>query len=484
LTSPIICWRTARTKVSRVPASSSVAGSSFAGIAEAKCCRPPSGVHAQPGGNGSTNACHSGSNACISDAKRTAPFRCAQYNGLIPTGSRAATKRPSRPAITNANMPLSSPSPATPRSSIRVGGHDEDLVLDGASAVAEVEVARLAVVADPPRGVVAVDGPGRQRADDLGPVERQRARRLGEELVVTEEHPEPADGRVEGGEAVARGVGEALGGREVDLALVAEHAVAADADRRRVQPAGSQLAVAGADHHVAGERDQPRDLRPVGREPGWHVGRHLVRPRLAHVAAERGLRQHQQPRALLAGARGMVRDARERRVDVAARAATASTRQVSAARSAGSMDSLDNRRGAPCGPRCKRIARILPRTDGDSRPMALLELVRPEPDWLAALEVAFTPPPGATERRQEPADGEVPEESRRISDELLWLRHAIEEPETSGLTPLPESAAVGMWDAEEGCLVRLCRLRDRKVLDAAGFLLHESEDEDALLADG
>jgi hypothetical protein len=38
-----------------------------------------------------------------------------------------------------------------------------------------------------------------------------------------------------------------------------------------------------------------------------------------------------------------------------------------------------------------------------------------------------------------------------------------------------------MWDAEEACLQRLCRLRDRKVLDAAGFLLHESEDPDELL---
>ena len=118
--------------------------------------------------------------------------------------------------------------------------------------------------------------------------------------------------------------------------------------------------------------------------------------------------------------------------------------------------------------------------------MALLELVRHEPDWLAALEVAFTLPPGTPERRgeEDPWEGEPPageEEPRRISDELLWLRHAIEEPTTSGLTPLPESAAVGMWDAEDACLRRLCRLRDRKVLDAAGFLLHEAQDRNALL---
>ena len=53
-------------------------------------------------------------------------------------------------------------------------------------------------------GCMAVGGPGRQRADDVGAVEGERARRLGEELVVTEQHPDPADRGVEGGEAVAR----------------------------------------------------------------------------------------------------------------------------------------------------------------------------------------------------------------------------------------------------------------------------------------
>jgi hypothetical protein len=38
-----------------------------------------------------------------------------------------------------------------------------------------------------------------------------------------------------------------------------------------------------------------------------------------------------------------------------------------------------------------------------------------------------------------------------------------------------------MWDAEDACLDRLCRLRDRQVLQAAGFLLHDSDDPNDLL---
>ena len=82
LTSPIICCSTARTSASRVPARSasrSVTGvGATSGTAEAKRTIPSSGVHAQPGGNGSTNDCHARSKACISEAKRTAPSRRAQ----------------------------------------------------------------------------------------------------------------------------------------------------------------------------------------------------------------------------------------------------------------------------------------------------------------------------------------------------------------------------------------------------------------------
>ncbi len=115
--------------------------------------------------------------------------------------------------------------------------------------------------------------------------------------------------------------------------------------------------------------------------------------------------------------------------------------------------------------------------------MALLELVGPKPDWMNALGVALALPPGVSERRADevgPALGAgepsapAEERPRRISDDLVWLRQALEEPVEHGLRPLEETAAVGAWEPDQkGPLGRLCRLRDRGVLDAAGFLLHE-----------
>ena len=109
----------------------------------------------------------------------------------------------------------------------------------------------------------------------------------------------------------------------------------------------------------------------------------------------------------------------------------------------------------------------------------MLELVRDKPDWLAALGVAMTRPPGVPERRKDddPWHPEgVEKRPRRIADDLAWLRQAFDEPQDNGLKPLPASAAVAAWDPEPACEQRLTRLRDRHVLDAAGFLLHESHD--------
>jgi hypothetical protein len=114
--------------------------------------------------------------------------------------------------------------------------------------------------------------------------------------------------------------------------------------------------------------------------------------------------------------------------------------------------------------------------------MALLELVNQSPDWLEALGVALTRPPGVPERRAEedPWSAEQTERPRRISDDLAWLRQAMDEPESHGLHGLEDTAAVAAWEPDPEAIARLGRLRDRRVLDAAGFLLHEDEDPSGL----
>jgi hypothetical protein len=107
--------------------------------------------------------------------------------------------------------------------------------------------------------------------------------------------------------------------------------------------------------------------------------------------------------------------------------------------------------------------------------MALLELVHPRPDWMEALGVALSRPPGVPERRagEDPWAGEAPDRPRRVSDDLAWLRQAIDEPENNGLRGLGDTAAVAAWETNGEAAARLDRLRERRVLDAAGFLLHD-----------
>lgn len=108
--------------------------------------------------------------------------------------------------------------------------------------------------------------------------------------------------------------------------------------------------------------------------------------------------------------------------------------------------------------------------------MPLLELVHQRPDWKEALGVALTRPPGVPERRagEDPwADDGSTDRPRRISDDLAWLRQAIDEPESNGLRGLGDTAAVAAWEIEGDVVPRLDRLRERRVLDAAGFLLHD-----------
>lgn len=112
--------------------------------------------------------------------------------------------------------------------------------------------------------------------------------------------------------------------------------------------------------------------------------------------------------------------------------------------------------------------------------MAILELVDPRPDWLAALAVALARPAGVPERRsgEDPWRPSPRGRPRRVSDDLAWFRDAMDEPGVNGLRPLADTASVAAWEAddEDGVIGgRLTRLRDRGVLQAAGFLLHEPD---------
>jgi hypothetical protein len=108
--------------------------------------------------------------------------------------------------------------------------------------------------------------------------------------------------------------------------------------------------------------------------------------------------------------------------------------------------------------------------------MAVLELVNARPDWMNALGIALTRPEGVPERRAQENPWETPasERPRRISDDLAWLRQAMDEPNEHGLRGVEDSAAVAAWEANPDAIEHLERLRERRVLDAAGFLLHDA----------
>ncbi len=113
--------------------------------------------------------------------------------------------------------------------------------------------------------------------------------------------------------------------------------------------------------------------------------------------------------------------------------------------------------------------------------MLTLELVAEQPDWVRGLRVALTRPPGVPERRadQDPWAPPPISRPRRISDDLGWLRAAMDGPAACGLHELEGTAAVAVWEArEEGAEPgeHLRRLDQRGVLGAAGFLLHDAPD--------
>jgi hypothetical protein len=113
--------------------------------------------------------------------------------------------------------------------------------------------------------------------------------------------------------------------------------------------------------------------------------------------------------------------------------------------------------------------------------MAILELVQPRPDWMGALGIALTRPPGVPERRGDedpwqPDTSAIAQRPRRISDDLAWFRQALDDPAAAGLKALDETASVAAWESADADLVaRLARLDERGILDAAGFMLHDPD---------
>jgi hypothetical protein len=68
-----------------------------------------------------------------------------------------------------------------------------------------------------------------------------------------------------------------------------------------------------------------------------------------------------------------------------------------------------------------------------------------------------------------------PARARRVTDDLAWLRVAFCNPELHGLHPLSHGRAVAAWVPDDDAVERLCRLRDRAILEAAGFRISEDE---------
>ncbi|MEA2171757.1 MAG: hypothetical protein QOF76_5057 [Solirubrobacteraceae bacterium] len=111
--------------------------------------------------------------------------------------------------------------------------------------------------------------------------------------------------------------------------------------------------------------------------------------------------------------------------------------------------------------------------------MVLLELGRTVPAWRAALEVALTRPPGMPERREgeDPWDPRPVRRPRRATDDLAWLRRAMDDPPGCGLQHVDDDdERIRVWEISDfAATAKLERLNVRGVLEAAGFELHHED---------
>lgn len=108
--------------------------------------------------------------------------------------------------------------------------------------------------------------------------------------------------------------------------------------------------------------------------------------------------------------------------------------------------------------------------------MMMLEQVRRPVSWMDALTLALTRPPGVPERRggEDPWAPKPVDRPRRATDDLAWLRQAVDDPEAAGLRAI--DAQLPVWEvADANRVERLERLSGRGILAAAGFELHRAD---------
>jgi hypothetical protein len=100
---------------------------------------------------------------------------------------------------------------------------------------------------------------------------------------------------------------------------MAQDAVPADTDRRRVECPYATFSESHADRQIAGHIHQPSDLRTGRIERPWQLRSGLPGTGLDQVAAQRALGEDDQPRALLARQHKRALDARQSDAHVTAK---------------------------------------------------------------------------------------------------------------------------------------------------------------------